>query len=69
MEDTLERWRSEKTAAYLTDVVAACEPDPAKAHLFNEMARAAEDQAAILAKTSPSLPSRPRSGRASPRSS
>jgi VIT1/CCC1 family predicted Fe2+/Mn2+ transporter len=56
MEDTLERWRSEKTAAYLTDVVAACEPDPAKAHLFNEMARAAEDQAAILAKSFKPIP-------------
>ena len=56
MEDTLERWRSEKTAAYLTDVVAACEPDPAKAHLFNEMARAAEDQAAILAKSLKPIP-------------
>ena len=56
MEDTLKRWRSEKTAAYLTDVVAACEPDPAKAHLFNEMARAAEDQAAILAKSLKPIP-------------
>ena len=56
MEDTLERWRSEKTAAYLTDVVAACEPDPAKAHLFNEMARAAEDQAAILAQSLKPIP-------------
>jgi hypothetical protein len=56
MEDTLERWRSEKTAAYLTDVVAAWEPDPAKAHLFNEMARAAEDQAAILAKSLKPIP-------------
>jgi vacuolar iron transporter family protein len=56
MEDTLERWRSEKTAAYLTAVVAACEPDPAKAHLFNEMARAAEDQAAILAKSLKPIP-------------
>jgi VIT1/CCC1 family predicted Fe2+/Mn2+ transporter len=50
MEDTLERWRSEKTAAFLSGTVAACEPDPAKARLFQEMARAAEDQAGILAK-------------------
>jgi len=50
MEDALERWRSEKTAAYLSGTVAAYEPDPAKAHLFREMAHAAEEQAAILAK-------------------
>ena len=50
MEDTLERWRSEKTAAYLSGAVAAAERDPAKAKLFREMADAAETQAAILAK-------------------
>ncbi|MBK5199359.1 MAG: hypothetical protein JJE37_13950, partial [Methyloceanibacter sp.] len=50
MEDTLERWRSEKTASYLSSAVAAAEPDPAKAALFREMANAAETQAAILAK-------------------
>jgi vacuolar iron transporter family protein len=50
MEDALERWRSEKTAAYLSSAVAAAEPDPAKAKLFGEMAAAAEQQAAILAK-------------------
>ena len=50
MEDTLERWRSEKTAAYLSSAVAASEHDPDKAKLFREMADAAETQAGILAK-------------------
>ena len=50
MQDVLERWRSEKTAAYLSGAVAAAERDPAKAKLFEEMAGAAEEQAAILAK-------------------
>jgi vacuolar iron transporter family protein len=50
MEDALARWRSEKTAAYLSGAVAAAEPDPAKAKLFREMANAAEEQAGILAK-------------------
>jgi len=50
VEDTLERWRSEKTAAYLSGAVAAAERDPGKAKLFREMADAAETQAAILAK-------------------
>jgi len=34
MEDTLERWRSEKTAAYLSGAVAGVEPDPVKEKLF-----------------------------------
>ena len=50
MQDALERWRSEKTAAYLSGVVAAAEGDPAKAALFHEMAEAAETQAGILAE-------------------
>ena len=50
MEDALERWRSEKTAAYLSRAVADAESDPAKAKLFREMAEAAESQAGILAK-------------------
>ena len=50
MENTLERWRSEKTAAFLSGAVAAHEPDPAKAQLFKEMAEAADEQAGILAK-------------------
>jgi len=50
MQDALERWRSEKTAAYLSSAVADAESDPAKAKLFREMAQAAESQAGILAK-------------------
>ena len=50
MQDALERWRSEKTAAYLSGAVAGAERDPAKAALFREMAGAAETQAGILAK-------------------
>ncbi len=46
---TAARWYSEKTAAWLTEAVAAAEPDPVKAELFRKMARAAEEQAAILA--------------------
>ena len=38
MEDVLERWRSEKTAAYLSTAVAANEPDPRRAKLFRKMA-------------------------------
>ena len=47
---TLERWRSEKTAAYLATAVAAAESDPGNAALFRNMAGAAEKQAGILAK-------------------
>jgi len=47
---TLERWRSEKTAAYLATAVAAAESDPGNAALFRNMADAAEKQAGILAK-------------------
>ena len=47
---TLERWRSEKTAAFLASAVAAAEQDPAKAALFKDMAAAAEEQAGILAR-------------------
>jgi len=50
MQDVLERWRSEKAAAYLSNAVAAAERDPGKAALFREMAAAAESQAGILAK-------------------
>lgn len=50
MEDALARWQSEKTAAYLSGAVAAHEPDPKRAKLFGKMAKAAEEQAAILAK-------------------
>ena len=56
MEDTLERWQSEKTAAYLSGAVAAAESDPGKAKLFREMADAAETQAGILAKELKQVP-------------
>ena len=47
---TLERWRSEKTAAYLATAVAAAESDPDNAALFRSMADAAEKQAGMLAE-------------------
>jgi VIT1/CCC1 family predicted Fe2+/Mn2+ transporter len=50
MVETLERWRAEKTASYLSSAVARAERDPAKAKLFRQMADAAEQQAGILAK-------------------
>jgi vacuolar iron transporter family protein len=50
MQDTLQRWRSEKTAAYLSGAVAAAESDPTRAKLFRDMAASAEKQAGILAK-------------------
>jgi vacuolar iron transporter family protein len=56
MQEALERWRSEKTAAFLSGAVAASEPDPAKAALFRQMAGAAEEQAGILAKELPEIP-------------
>jgi len=56
MEDALARWRSEKTAAYLSGAVAAAEPDPARARLFRQMAVAAGEQAGILAKELPQTP-------------
>jgi VIT1/CCC1 family predicted Fe2+/Mn2+ transporter len=56
MEQTLERWRSEMTAAYLSGAVARAERDPAKAKLFRQMAEAAEQQAGILAKQLDQVP-------------
>jgi VIT1/CCC1 family predicted Fe2+/Mn2+ transporter len=56
MQDTLERWRSEKTASYLANAVAAAERDPGKAKLFRDMAEAAETQAGILAKELKEVP-------------
>ena len=43
------RWQSERTAAWLSEAVAAAEPDAVKAELFRQMARAAKEQASILA--------------------
>jgi len=45
----LERWRSEKTAAFLAAAVAEAEPSTAGKKLFSGMATAAEEQAAIIA--------------------
>lgn len=56
MEDALERWQSEKTAAYLSRAVSENEPDPKRAKLFEKMAAAAEDQAGILAKDLKTVP-------------
>jgi len=56
MQDTLQRWWSEKTAAYLSGAVAAVEPDPTRAKLFRDMAASAEAQAAILAKDLKTVP-------------
>jgi VIT1/CCC1 family predicted Fe2+/Mn2+ transporter len=56
MEGTLARWRSEKTAAYLSGAVAASEPDAKRAALFRQMADAAEQQAGILAKDLQEVP-------------
>ncbi|MFC2952980.1 VIT1/CCC1 transporter family protein [Marinicaulis aureus] len=49
-EDHLDRWKSEKTAAYLSDAVADAEASPAGKKLFTSMAQAAEEQAEIIAK-------------------
>lgn len=53
---TLERWTEEKTAAWLATAIAAVESDPRKKHLFAALAKAAEEQAAILAKDFPASP-------------
>jgi VIT1/CCC1 family predicted Fe2+/Mn2+ transporter len=49
-EDTLERWRSEKTAAFLSRSVANAEKSPHGKKLFKDMAEAAEEQADIIAR-------------------
>lgn len=50
MQAILARWQAEKTASFLSGIVAAAEPDKAKATLFLKMAKAAQDQAALLAR-------------------
>ena len=55
---TLERWRSEKTEAYLASAAAAAESDPRNAELFREMAAAAEKQAGSRAISAARLSSR-----------
>lgn len=56
MQDTLKRWQSEKTAAYLSAAVAAAERDPRRAKLFRDMAASSEEQAGILAKDLKAVP-------------
>ena len=56
MQEALQRWRSEKTASYLSSAVAASEREPKRAALFRQMADAAEEQAGILAKDLPAVP-------------
>jgi VIT1/CCC1 family predicted Fe2+/Mn2+ transporter len=56
MEDVLDRWRAEKTAAFLSSAVAAAESDKKRAKLFRKMAAAAEEQAGILAKSLKPIP-------------
>ena len=48
-DDVAARWRAERTAAYLSAAVGAAERDPRIAALFADMAKAAENQADILA--------------------
>jgi VIT1/CCC1 family predicted Fe2+/Mn2+ transporter len=52
----LERWRSERTAAYLARVVAETEHDPFRRQLLQTMAAAAEAQAERLARNIGSTP-------------
>lgn len=58
------RWRSERTAAYLSAAVAAAEPDPKIAALFADMAKAADTQAGLLAHTMGAAPAFAPSARA-----
>lgn len=54
--ESLERWRSEKTAAFLSRAVADAEKDARFRNLFADMANAAEEQAQIIAKDFDSAP-------------
>lgn len=51
-----ERWRSEKSAAYLARIVADKDPDPKRKALFAAMAKEGEEQAALIAKSLPRTP-------------
>src|SRR5262245_37997789 len=46
MSAELDSWRHEKESAWLYAVVAAAEPDSAKRRLFQQLGKAAEEQAA-----------------------
>ena len=54
--DHIERWKSEKTAAFLSHAVAKAEKEPRVAKLFEDMANAAEEQAGIIAKAFETVP-------------
>ncbi len=45
MSSAIDGWVHEKESAWLYGQVAACEPDPAKRRLFEQLGRAAEQQA------------------------
>ena len=48
MQEAIERWRSEKTAAHLSSAVAAVERDPAKAKPFRQMAATAQGPSVLV---------------------
>lgn len=50
-QDTFQRWQGEKTAAYLSRAVSMAERDQRKSALFAQMAKAADEQASLLAKS------------------
>ena len=49
MSSTHERWHEERQAAWIYREIAGAERDPVRSQLFVDLARTAEDQAAILA--------------------
>lgn len=50
-DNDLEAWNEEKTASWLYAVAEAAEPDPLRQKLFRDLAGAAEEQAAIVARS------------------
>jgi len=50
MSETAERWRAEKEAAWLYQAVAARESDAVRRAAFEQLGKAAEDQAGLLAR-------------------
>lgn len=51
-----DRWREEKTAAFLTRAVAAAEKDPQRKKLFQKLAAESDEQAGIIARNLESPP-------------
>jgi VIT1/CCC1 family predicted Fe2+/Mn2+ transporter len=49
-QNDLEAWREEKSSSWLYGVAEAAEPDPHRQKLFRDLAVAAEEQAAIVAR-------------------